>query len=67
MIERIAGRQVESLLEENQAVALIGPHQSGSTTLAKDLASAGPVAYYNVELDTDRLRLDIEWALRSVI
>lgn len=61
MIERIAGKHVVSLLKENPAVALVGPRQSGKTTLAKSLAPAARGVYYDLELERDRLRLDIEW------
>lgn len=44
-------------LEAYPAVILIGPRQCGKTTLAKSL----PTQYYDLEQDTDRLRLDLEW------
>ena len=40
------------------AVALVGPRQCGKTTLARSLGGR----YYDLEQETDRLRLDIEWA-----
>ena len=39
------------------AVALVGPRQCGKTTLARSLGGL----YYDLEQETDRLRLDIEW------
>lgn len=42
------------------AVALFGPRQCGKTTLA--LALGG--AYYDLEQEPERLRLDLEWAAR---
>ncbi len=39
------------------AVALVGPRQCGKTTLARSLGGR----YYDLEQETDRLRLDIEW------
>ncbi len=38
-------------------MALVGPRQAGKTTLAKSLGSA----YYDLEQEPDRLRLDLEW------
>ena len=40
------------------AVALVGPRQCGKTTLAQSLGGR----YYDLEQETDRLRLDLEWA-----
>jgi len=42
------------------AVALLGPRQSGKTTLAQSLGGA----YYDLEQEPERLRLDLEWADR---
>ncbi len=39
------------------AVALLGARQSGKTTLAKTFSSI----YYDLELEEDRLRLDLQW------
>jgi len=39
------------------AVAILGPRQAGKTTLARTFS---PI-YYDLELDEDRLRLDIQW------
>lgn len=39
------------------AVALLGPRQCGKTTLAKMLGSR----YFDCELESSRIRLDIEW------
>jgi len=41
-------------------VALVGPRQSGKTTLARAL----PGVYYDLEQEPDRLRLDLEWDRR---
>ncbi len=62
MLERrIANDQHESLLERRlasyPAVALVGPRQCGKTTLARSLGGR----YYDMELESDRLRLDLEW------
>lgn len=63
MLERkIAGGQDGSLLGRRlaayPAVALVGPRQCGKTTLARSLGGR----YYDMELEADRLRLDLEWA-----
>ncbi len=39
------------------AVALVGPRQSGKTTLAQELGGN----YFDLEQDAERLRLDLEW------
>lgn len=54
-------RQMEQLLrarlESYPAVALVGPRQSGKTTLAKSLGGL----YFDIEQETDRLRVDLGW------
>lgn len=54
-------RQIEGLirtrLREYPAVALVGPRQSGKTTLARGFAGR----YFDLEQQTERLRLDLEW------
>ena len=37
---------------------LVGPRQCGKTTLAKTL---GTIVYFDLEKETDRVRLDVEW------
>ena len=54
-------RKVTSLLlarlEEYPAAALVGPRQSGKTTLARSIGGR----YSELEQEPDQLRLDIEW------
>jgi len=54
-------RKTETLLrkrlESFPATALVGPRQSGKTTLARSLSQV----YFDLEQETDRLRLDIRW------
>ena len=54
-------RQIKPLLLERlkmyPAVALVGPRQSGKTTLAHELRGN----YYDLEQPAERLRLDLEW------
>jgi uncharacterized protein len=44
-------------LDDFPAVALVGPRQCGKTTLARAMDGV----YFDLEQDTDRLRLDLEW------
>lgn len=57
MLKRVIAPLVLERLAANPAVALIGPRQSGKTTLARSLGEA----YYDLEQDADRLRLDLDW------
>jgi uncharacterized protein len=54
-------RRVRSLVEERlatyPAVALVGPRQCGKTTLAQAMGGS----YFDLELEPERLRLDLEW------
>jgi len=64
-LPRLAENRVCGLLRELPAVALLGPRQSGKTTLARQLAEARRGHYYDLELESDRLRLDLEWDERA--
>lgn len=44
-------------MERFPAVALVGPRQCGKTTLARAMGGA----YFDLEQDGDRVRLDVEW------
>ncbi len=57
MIPRQLTEILEKRLSSYPAVALVGPRQSGKTTLAKSI----PATYFDLELDPDRLRLDLQW------
>ena len=61
MLDRAAKMLVRSRLGSYPAVALLGPRQCGKTTLAKAIGGA----YYDLEVESDRLRLDLEWARRT--
>ncbi|MDD2708235.1 MAG: ATP-binding protein [Verrucomicrobiae bacterium] len=57
MIQREIGRLARRMLREYPAAALVGPRQSGKTTLAKQLGRH----YFDMEQAEDRLRLDLTW------
>jgi len=57
MIPRLIRSNVQGLLSASPAVALLGPRQSGKTTLARSLRGT----YFDLEQEQDRLRLDLEW------
>lgn len=57
MIGRQARSEVIGLLEHVPAVALIGPRQSGKTTLALEIAGDRPSVYLDLESPADRARL----------
>jgi len=57
MIERRVAAEVTSLLDQAPAVALLGPRQSGKTTLALELAERRPSVYLDLESAADRARL----------
>lgn len=58
LLDRHAGKLVRDALRRFPAVALIGPRQVGKTTLAKSLSTV----YFDLEQETDRIRLDGNWA-----
>lgn len=55
-------RKVKALLQQRlksyPAVALVGPRQSGKTTLARSLSTD----YFDLEQESERLRLDLQWS-----
>lgn len=57
MIERHASALVTERLAAYPAVALVGPRQCGKTTLSRALGGA----YFDLEQEPERLRLDLEW------
>jgi len=57
MIDRPAAALVRARLREYPAVVIVGPRQSGKTTLAKAIGGT----YFDLEQERDRLRLDVEW------
>ena len=57
MIRRKLANTIISRLKQFPAVALLGPRQSGKTTLAKTFSGR----YYDLEVEQERLRLDIQW------
>jgi len=57
MIDRKLRKIIVSRLKSFPAVALLGPRQSGKTTLAKTFSTA----YYDLEIESEKLRLDLQW------
>ena len=54
---RLTG-EIEAALRWQAAVALIGPRQSGKTTLARRIAASRDATYLDLELSEDRRRLE---------
>src|SRR5258708_5872424 len=61
MLPRAIESVLRTRLRDYPATVLVGPRQCGKTTLARSLARAGGAAYFDLEQDADRLRLDVEW------
>jgi uncharacterized protein len=57
MLKRHIALEVRRRLRDYPAVALVGPRQCGKTTLAQSLGGL----YFDLEDETERLRLDVEW------
>jgi predicted AAA+ superfamily ATPase len=57
MIERAQTSHLRARLARHPAVALVGPRQSGKTTLARTIGGL----YFDLEQPGDRTRLDVEW------
>lgn len=57
IIQRKIKTLVQRRLKSYPAVALVGPRQSGKTTLARSLSTE----YFDLEQETERLRLDVQW------
>ena len=53
MFRRFAQSALEAALEDQAAVVLLGPRQSGKTTLALDIAESRPSVYLDLERDAD--------------
>jgi predicted AAA+ superfamily ATPase len=57
MLTRTVQPLVLELLGDYPAVSLVGPRQCGKTTLAQAIGGA----YFDLEQESERLRLDLEW------
>lgn len=58
MIQRQVASVIRERLKRSPAVGLIGPRQCGKTTLAQSLDGV----YFDLEVETERLRLDLQWS-----
>jgi uncharacterized protein len=57
MVPRLHQSLIIQRLSQFPAVGLVGPRQSGKTTLAKSLSSL----YFDLEQESDRVRVDLQW------
>ena len=57
MFARRAQKSVEAALARSPAVALLGPRQTGKTTLARTIAASRPASYLDLERPSDLARL----------
>jgi len=57
MVKRKLHKIIASRLKQFPAVALLGPRQSGKTTLAKSISDV----YFDLEIEQEKLRLDLQW------
>jgi len=57
MLKRKLHNIIASRLKQFPAVALLGPRQSGKTTLAKSISNV----YFDLEIEQEKLRLDLQW------
>jgi predicted AAA+ superfamily ATPase len=58
MVRRRVAPLVRQRLRQYPAVGLVGPRQAGKTTLARSLGGT----YFDLEQESDRLRLDLQWS-----
>ncbi len=57
MIKREMASIIKERLRAFPAVAILGPRQAGKTTLARTFSKA----YYDLEIEEDRLKADLQW------
>ncbi|NQV34831.1 MAG: ATP-binding protein [Phycisphaeraceae bacterium] len=57
MIYRHTTKAINEAMTQFPAVAVVGPRQCGKTTLAQSLEGV----YFDLEQDSDRLSLDLQW------
>ena len=57
MINRNLKTLVSSRLKQYPAVGLLGPRQSGKTTLSKEVGGI----YFDLEIEADQIKLDAQW------
>jgi predicted AAA+ superfamily ATPase len=61
MLPRQVQQELLERLAAYPAVALVGPRQCGKTTLGRSIGGA----YFDLEQQSERLRLDLEWDART--
>jgi predicted AAA+ superfamily ATPase len=59
MITRQITSRLKQSLRDYPSVALLGARQTGKTTLAKSISPN----YFDLELESERLRLDLQWEI----
>jgi len=57
VLRRASAPFLRSMLRRFPAVTLVGPRQCGKTTLAREIGGE----YFDLEQESDRVRLDLEW------
>lgn len=57
MIARELTKVIKDRLRSFPAVAILGPRQSGKTTLARTYSAD----YFDLEIESDRLKVDLQW------
>ena len=57
MISRLIAGVVRARLKDYPAVGLVGPRQTGKTTLARAMSAV----YFDLEQPAERIRLDLQW------
>jgi hypothetical protein len=57
VLRRASAPFLRSTLRRFPAVTLVGPRQCGKTTLAREIGGE----YFDLEQESDRVRLDLEW------
>ena len=57
MLRRLSSSSIRAALRRYPAVVIVGPRQCGKTTVARAIGGE----YFDLEQESDRVRLDLEW------